>query len=229
VLVTGGDSSMRPEYVCYRAKEPIRIDGVLDDPSWTNAPMIDLVVADTGATPRQATQARMLWDDEFLYACFHCHDSDIWGITTERDQPIYDQEVVELFVDADCDGRGYVELEVSPLNAVLDLFMLYRQETKRGLWGWDSLGLQTAVTVDGDPWSRGSADHSWTVEIALPMRDLYTAPNVPPKDGDAWYVNLYRIDRSPVGDEYSAWSPPGRINYHTPSRFGRLLFSEQPV
>ena len=219
----------RPEYTCYRAAQPIVIDGVLEDLPWQGAPAVELVLADSGGTPRQRTTARLLWDNDYLYVAFHCEDSDIWGITTKRDQEIYNQEVVEVFVDADCDGRGYVEIEVSPLNAVLDLFMLYYEDRKRGLWDWDSEGMRTAVVVDGDPTQRGTLDKSWTVEMAIPMRDFFTAPHLPPRPGDVWHLNLYRIDRAVDGDEYSAWSPPGRINYHTPSRFGRLLFSERAV
>ncbi|MBM3188160.1 MAG: hypothetical protein FJZ90_05495 [Chloroflexi bacterium] len=219
----------RPEYTCYRAGQPIVIDGRLNDPPWAGAPQIELVLADSGARPRQRTTARLLWDDEYLYVAFHCEDDDIWGVATRRDQDIYNQEVVEVFVDDDCDEHGYVEIEVNPLNAVLDLFMLYRDERKRGLFCWDSEGLRTAVVVDGDATRRGTADRSWTVEMAIPMADFFTAPHVPPQPGDVWHVNLYRIDRARGGDEYTAWSPPGRINYHTPQRFGRLVFSATEV
>ena len=221
---------VRPEYVCYRASGPITIDGVLDEPDWQRAMAVELVLADTGGQTRQRTVARALWDDEYLYVAFECEDEAIWGVTTRRDQDIYQQEVVEVFVDADCDDIGYVEIEVNPLNAVLDLFMLNRGNKRHGLWDWDSKGLQTAVRVDGDPTRRHTRDRSWTVEMAIPMVDFTTAPNLPPQPGDVWHMNLYRIDRG-VGekegvDEYSAWSPPGIINYHTPQRFGRLIFSE---
>ena len=219
----------RPEYLCHRASRPIVVDGLLDDPPWQGAPSVELVLADTGGQPRQGTTVQLLWDDHHLYVAFHCHDSDIWGVTTERDQDIYNQEVVEVFVDADRDNHGYVEIEVSPLNAVLDLFMLYRDDRQRGLWDWDSEGLRTAVVVDGDPTRRGTADRSWTVEMAIPMSDFMTAPHLPPLPGDVWHLNLYRIDRGQKGDEYSAWSPPGRLNYHTPERFGRLVFSGREV
>ena len=221
--------SRRPQYRCYRARQPIVVDGHLDDASWEGAPPVDLVLADTGEEPRQPTTARLLWDDDYLYVAFHCVDVDIWGTTPERDQAIYDQEVVEVFIDADCDDHGYVEIEVSPLNAVLDLFMLIRDDRKRGLWDWRSEGLRTAVVVDGDPTRRGTADRSWTVEMAIPMSDFMTAPNLPPRPGDVWHFNFYRIDRASWGDEFSAWSPVGRINYHTPERFGRLLFSGTEV
>lgn len=219
----------RPEFVCYRAANPIIIDGKLDDPSWQGATTVDLVLADSGEDPRQKTQARVLWDDEYLYVAFHCDDSDIWGVTTERDKDIYNQEVVEVFLDPDRDNYTYLEIEVSPLNAVLDLFMLNRGGRPKGLWDWDSDGLLTAVEVDGDPSKRGTEDRSWTVEMAIPMSDCYTAPNLPPEPGDVWHMNLYRIDRAERGDEYTAWSPPRRLNYHTPERFGRLVFSGDAV
>ncbi|MBN1400206.1 MAG: carbohydrate-binding family 9-like protein [Anaerolineae bacterium] len=214
----------RPVYHCYRAAGPIVIDGRLDEAAWADAQAVSLLLADSGAGPRQETIARLLWDDDYLYVSFLCQDRDIWGITTERDQDIYNQEVVEVFVDADRDDRGYVEIEVSPLNAVLDLFMLNNGTHRKGLWDWNSEGLLTAVSVDGDPSRRESADRSWTVEMAIPMADFLTAPHVPPEVGDVWHLNLYRIDRGEDGDEYSAWSSPGRINYHTPERFGCLVF-----
>ncbi len=215
----------RPEYTCYRAAKPIVVDGRLDDASWQGAAAIPLVWADSGAQPRQQTTVRLLWDDQYLYVAFECQDDDIWGVTTERDKDIYNQEVVEVFVDDDCDDHSYIEIEVNPLNAVLDLFVLNRGGPIRGLWGWDSPGLLTAVHVDGDPTRRGTADRSWTVELAIPMSDFMTAPHLPPRPGDVWHANVYRIDRAESGDEYTAWSPPGRINYHTPERFGRLVFS----
>ncbi|MFP3895939.1 MAG: carbohydrate-binding family 9-like protein [Anaerolineales bacterium] len=219
----------RPLYTCYRASSPLSVDGRLEETSWKRTPPIHLVLADTGETPRQDTEVRLLWNDDYLYAAFVCQDTDIWGTTTERDQDIYNQEVVEIFVDADCDGRAYVEIEVNPLNAVLDLFMLIRGERRKGLWDWDSEGLRTTVSVDGNPRQRSSDDRSWIVEMAIPMTDFLTAPNLPPRPGDEWYINLYRIDRAHEGDEYSAWSPPGRIDYHTPECFGRLKFSAKKV
>lgn len=215
-----------PVYVCRRARGSITVDGRLDEPDWGRAEAVALVTADTGMAPRQGTTARLLWDDAYLYVAFDCADDDIWGTTTERDRDIYMQEVVEVFLDAASSGTAYVEIEVSPLNAVLDLFMLWRDDRRRGLWGWDSQGLQTAVQVDGDPWHRGTADRRWTVEMAIPMVDFEMAPHLPPQRGDTWRMNLYRIDRGTEGVEYSAWSPPRRLNYHTPSRFGVLLFAD---
>ena len=65
----------------------------------------------------------------------------------------------------------------------------------------------------------------WTVEIAIPFNEFTTAPNIPPKAGDKWLMNLYRIDRPEDGnDEYSAWQPTGAEQYHLPDKFGELVF-----
>jgi hypothetical protein len=219
----------RPVYTCYRAGSPIAVDGKLDEPSWRVAEPIPLVLTDTGATPRFPSTAKMLWDDRFLYVGFHCLDPDIWGTITEHDGPMYDEEVIEVFIDANRDGISYVELEVNPLNVSLDLFALNRSGKVRPLFDWDSEGWQHAVTVDGRLNQRDKRDKSWTVEMAIPLVDPATAPHIPPLDGDVWRVNLYRIDRSREGDEYSAWSPTWAINYHIPSRFGEVVFSRQPI
>lgn len=216
----------RQTYVCHRAAQPIVIDGRANDPAWNIAPEIELVTLVEGEQTRQRTTARLLWDDNYLYVAFVCEDQDIWGVTTERDQPIYEQEVVEVFIDDDCDDFSYVEIEINPLNAVLDLFVFWRDDRRRALWDWNSEGLISAVAVDGDPTRRGTPDHCWSVEMAIPLTDFMTAPHIPPRPGDVWHFNLYRIDRAESGDEYQAWSSTGRLNNHTPQRFGRLLFAE---
>ena len=68
IQATGGAmQSDRPEYVVNRAARPIVVDGKLDDKAWKGANVMDLVLADSGGVPRQRTQARVLWDDDYLY------------------------------------------------------------------------------------------------------------------------------------------------------------------
>ena len=58
-----------------RTAGPIVVDGVLDEPSWAAAPMIDGFVFPwytSGA--RDRTEAHLLWDDEALYVAFRAFD-----------------------------------------------------------------------------------------------------------------------------------------------------------
>jgi hypothetical protein len=90
---------------------------------------------------------------------------------------------------------------------------------------WDCPGLTSAVLLKGSLDNRDKSDLWWSVEIAVPFAGL----EVPtPKPGQEWRANFYRIDyTTPV--EFSAWSPTlaNPANYHLPSRFGHLLFTEE--
>lgn len=216
----------RDMYMCHRAATPIVIDGILDDPAWFQAVAVSLVQAASGHAPRQATTARLLWDDNYLYIGFHCEDTRIFASMRERGMHLWEEEVVEVFLDDDNDDYSYAEFEVNPLNTILELYIMKRGDVWKQLWDWQSPNMRTAVMVDGDPTDPDSTDRSWTVEIALPWEDFCTAPHLPPQVGDLWRMNLYRIDRSSDGDEYSAWSAPGRNAFHTPERFGWLQFTE---
>ena len=52
---------------------------------------------------------QVCYNQQALFVRFDCDDRDIWGISTQRDDPIYDEEVVEVFI-----GPG----EATPVAAV---------------------------------------------------------------------------------------------------------------
>jgi hypothetical protein len=63
----------------------------------------------------------------------------------------------------------------------------------------------------------------WDAEAAVPIREL-APPCLPPKPGDEWRLNVFRIDRTKKKNEFQAWSPTGRIDFHMPWHFGKLVF-----
>jgi hypothetical protein len=221
-----------PGYHCRHSETMPAIDGVLNDKVWARSAVMDLRLTDTGAAPRQATQARAVWHDTHLCIAFECQDDDIWASIRQHDGCIFNEEVVEVFIDDDPDGRAYYEFEVNPLNVVLDLFVLNYGEKRRfnGLGEYECEGIKTAVQVRGTVADRASAqgdDQGWTAEIAIPLDQMLFAPHCPPRPGDRWRWTLYRIDRPAVGKhQYAAWSPTGAINYHRPGYFGWLIFAD---
>ena len=168
----------------------------------------------SGAAPQQWTSVWAVWDAAELRVRFHAEDTHAWATMTERDAPLYEEEVIEVFLDPVGDLESYFEIEVNPLNAVLDLVLRRNRSGYVKDFAWRCEGLRTAVTKSATAWS---------VEIAIPFRSLTAAP---PNAGDCWRVNFCRIDRPPGGPrELSAWSPTGRANFHTPERFGILQFT----
>jgi len=218
-----------PEYVCRRARGPIEVNGDLSKPAWRGVPEISLVLVEDGAKPDQPTTVRMLWDDEYLYFAFHAVDRDIWGTYRQRNDPLYEQEIVEMLVDPLGLGRLYFEFSVSPHNVVFDGVIVNRmREPYAGqvvtcLRNWDCTGLRTAVKVDGALDTRRPVSRSWDTEVAMPFREL-APPNCPPKPGDVWRLGLFRIDRGKDKDEYTAWHPTGKIDFHRSQYFGKLRF-----
>jgi hypothetical protein len=157
---------------------------------------------------------RVAWTEEELRVLFHAEDTHAWATLTERDAPLYEEEVVEVFLDPTGDLASYFEIEVNPLNAVLDLVLRRNRSGYAKDFAWRCEGLRTAVV---------KTDAAWSAELAIPFRSLMAEP---PKAGDCWRVNFCRIDRPPgVPRELTSWSPAGRANFHTPERFGTLQFT----
>lgn len=214
-----------PVYRIKRTEGEIIVDGRMDEPAWAEAEPISLVLTQDGSEPRQATTVKLLRDEDNLYIGFHCPDNDIWGTMTQRDEPVCKEEVVEVFFSPRAELNSYYEIEISPLNVIYDLFILNDLDGHiEALDQWNCKGMATAVHIEGQVNRRNLQDEYWSVEIAVPFRSLYVSGHIPPQPGDEWRMNLYRIDRAREVDEYSAWSPTGKINFHLPHSFGRVIF-----
>jgi hypothetical protein len=212
----------------------IKIDGKLDEPAWKQATSTGLFVNTmTGAKAAQEAEAKILWDEKNLYVGFEIKDTDIWGTFTARDDKLWQQECVELFVDWSGTGRNYLEIQVSPRGTIFDSFLTeYRKHWKgKKEYDFDS-GVVAKVTVDGTLDKRDDKDRGWVVELRLPLDRLKgpaeKGPTLPPKVGEMWRVNLFRVDRPKgQGEQGSAWSPPLVGDYHAAKRFGELVFGDE--
>ena len=195
----GGPGSVK-HYLCVRAVDQIRVDGVLDEFSWMNARRVGEFERIISPYPeiRYHTEAAMVWDAENLYIAFSCADPEMWTTFSNEDDPLWGEEVVEAFIDPDGDGRNYLELEVNPLNAVVDLKIFQPRPTFESDIEWDIPGLQTAVRVHGTVNDSTDTDIGWDVEIAIPwaaFKEITPEAARPPEEGEQWRLNLYRIER----------------------------------
>ncbi|MFL5349140.1 MAG: carbohydrate-binding family 9-like protein [Hyalangium sp.] len=220
---TLGSEPELPEYKVHRAKKPPVIDGSLEDEAWKDATPVVLHGSLDGRPVALRTEARLLYDDANLYVSFDAEDPDVWGALLKRDDPIYNEDVVEIFLDANADGKTYNELEVSPHNVIFDAYFPARRQGMDT--SWDS-GMKTAVKVHGTIDNPADRDERWTVELQIPIARLAEVPNIPPKKGDRWRFNLYRLDhleRHKVV-EGQAFSPTFVPDFHALPRFGWLTF-----
>ncbi len=214
-----------PVYQVRRTAVPIIVDGRLDETAWKKATLVgDFVNNSDGSRSTYKTEAKVLYDNNFMYFAFRCADEKIWSTMKRRDEHLWEEEVVEVFLQADLNQPSYIELEVNPLGAMLDIYLLAARKPLH-YESWNSEKLRWAVRVEGTVDGK-AGDHEWTCEIALPMEDIVTAPHRPPLPGDRWRMNLYRGEQLPKRADL-AWSPTFRDDFHIPQKFGEIVFSNR--
>ncbi len=181
-------------------------------PDWERIPAVFLKEAVHGGEPSQQTSLKLAWTEQELFVLFSCRDTNAWATMTKRDAPLYEEEIVEVFLDPVGDLESYFEIEVNPRNAVCDLVLRRNQNGYRKSFAWNCEGLRTSVDLQPE---------FWEVEIAIPFGSL--GPDLP--GTQQWRANFYRIDRPEnSARELSAWSPTGRPLFHIPRRFGWIDF-----
>jgi hypothetical protein len=181
---------------------------------WRQIPALEMVETVSGGVPDQLTQVKIAWDDSAWRILFLAQDIEPWATLTERDAPLYREEVVEVFFDPIGDLQSYFEIEVNPLNAVCDLVLRKNRSGLAKDFRWNCAGLSTAATRVGK---------GWKAEFSIPFASVASGP---PKVGEVWRANFLRIDRPSHRErELSAWSPTGRAQFHLPERFGFVEFS----
>ena len=102
------------------------------------------------------TRFRALWNGHGLHLRFDSEDDAPWFTMTQRDDRLWEEEVVEIFLDPLGDGR-YVEVELNPANVLCDLRRLGPGETASDPIGpmdrgFSVAGMQTGVATSDDRW-----------------------------------------------------------------------------
>lgn len=222
--------------ISHYTSEKIKIDGILDEEVWAKIkPILISYRLESGKQPMKATyrtEVRTCWDKKNLYVSFVCEDEDIWATETQKDKPIFRENVCELFLDPSGQGKDYIEIEVNPLGAILDL-VTPRPESVRywTRWAkWDMKGLKTAVRINGTINNRQDKDSSWIVEMVLPFKSI---PHIKrhPQVGDIWRVNFCRVTSSVFLDkqEICSWVPLSKPDFNLPLEYGILKFEKDSL
>ena len=220
-LYRGPEADLQP--AVYRVR-PVEADAdiLLSGAGWDEAMSVDW-----GPAPF-TTRFRAVWTRDALCVRWDATDRAPWATRTERDDCLWETEVVEVFLDPTCSGEDYAELEISPANVVCDLHIERLTPERRVHLAWDFRGLRSRVlrANDGD---------DWTAIAWLPFDDFASlSPRVaaclPVVDGATWHVNVFRIKRpgGPGAPEdgaiYAAWSVPEGPTFHAPLAFRPMVF-----
>lgn len=202
VLAGPGDA---PVVVGRFATAPV-LDGRLDDAVWQAAPA--LVLRGLGdKVVKNATTARVGYDATHLFVGMVCEEAEMgrlqtaWSHAEERDNAIWQDDCVEVFLDPLSRGTAVGRhLIVNSAGVIYD--------AADGDVSWDcDLAVGVAKAAD-----------AWTVEMAIPFRDL----GFTPQGGERWLLNLGR-EQKPQG-ELSCLAT-GTGNFANPERYVDAVFA----
>jgi hypothetical protein len=218
-FTTGWTPPPVPELAVPHTTAALTIDGRLDESDWSrSAQTAAFVNATNGKLGRPVTRARLLHDDEHFFIAFECEDDNIHSTYTKRDDELWRQDAVEVFIDPPGKGRDYFEFQVSPAGQLFDTLVHQHPRRDDSYDGAPRAGVQRQGSLNDD----SDEDRGWTVELAVPIARLGEASVAP---GSVWRLNLFRLDdRLVAGRAFLAWSPPLSNTTHVPSRFGEVTF-----
>jgi hypothetical protein len=170
-----------------------------------------------GSRGPYGTSASVRREADALVFEFLCDDPDPWATHLRRDAPLYEEEVVEVFLAPGvASPTNYFEFEISPTGVLFDA----RVFNPCGLHAcievdtaWNCPGAEWGAQIDADA-------RRWTARLKLPLDSL--GPDA--RSTQEWRLNLYRIERPRNGrpTELQCWSPtltdPG--SFHRAAQFG---------
>ncbi len=204
----------------------IAVDGTPDESLWASTPRTALVDSLVGEPVRLGakredrpdwgpTEVAFAWDEASLYVGAWLPDRDIRGTFTKRDEPIWKEEVFELFVFGDARRAEYLELQVSPRGVQFDSrFERYR----KGDEAWNSR-FEAPVEVRGTIEAPEDRDEGWTTELAVPWSEIceHTEVQCPIGPGTTLRVNTFRLERPREGSAVGLALSPTRVpDFHAP-------------
>lgn len=216
-------------YEIRRVHGPVPLIGEASSLPWSSAQVaqIDEFPWYKGGK-RQATQVRLLYDDEAMYAQFVCEDSHIFAQETRLNGSVYKDSCVELFASLAPDrGEHYFNLEVNCCG----VFML---GFGPGRPGRKLITPQAAPRVEirssegSAPRDETPADNGWWIAVRLPFDVLSELAGwrIAPAQGSKWRGNFYRCGGK-TDDQYGMWAPiqAPQPDFHRPEQFGQLTFA----
>jgi len=218
-------------WVARPAKAPV-IDGKLDDAAWKQATPVVLGFLNARPDmPVAKTTARVLADGKAIYFAVRCaepHMDRVIAAGKKRDGALWGGDTVEFFIDP-----GHVSKRFQYYHIIVNPAGLVYDGRGKDAKAWNAALSSKVVRGEG----------GWTVELAVPMKDLGVARGIP----KVWGLNINR-QRPELGvvspargitstairlkdpskyreGEDSSWSPSYCYDSHIAERFGHAVLA----
>lgn len=181
------------------------IDGILNEKLWQNEATISRLVPMKADGYALVTTKTWLWhDSENFYVGMRCDEPRLQLMKADvksRDGEVWQDDSVEILIDANRDQKTFRHFAVNSKGVLYD----GKQRDPQ----WNS-GAKVATSVD---------DRGWSVEMAIPLKDIGTKP----EKQATWGLQLARHRPREEKNSYQ-WAPTFWYGNYVPLLFGHLEF-----
>lgn len=187
------------------------IDGNLDEEFWQTIKPLESFISPVSRgsdLPKEATLAKISYDDENLYVAIRCSEPDVKKMNIVR-SPIWLGDSINLFFSLAEKRELFAQLIVNPNNVQWDQISKHQGQDDEEPIGWKS-----ATKI---------SDQEWTVEMAIPWE---TFGSQPPASGETRFANIcrYRVSTADNSQpQLSSWSQVVSL-FSEPESFGTWIF-----
>jgi len=196
----GPDWPEPPTISVPHASGAINIDGRLTESSWREAATFSGVYRFNDSSNQAAPKTiwKITWDKNNLYFAFVCEDRDIRAEPRQRDDAVFSDDCVEMFILPSMRSAVYWELVISPAEGIYD--GLHAKKLQQ--WGAELRpqrnieGLRVGYDIRGSINDGQDQDQGYTVEVAVPFSQLPEYERCQPSENDTIHLMLVRLDRT---------------------------------
>lgn len=206
-------------YNAKKIEKDFILDGDIYKSEWENA---DKVLLENNLKTGELTENayfKCMYSNEKIYLAFECEDKHIVANYFNRNENLYDEDVVEFFIGLDNDEKRYLELEYNINNAIFSSIILN-----------DNLKLTREYSIDDFTKCKAvKTNTGYNVEVSIDI-DYLNGLFKNDFEVDTLYMfNAYRINlMADGGVEYNALCPtkPDKpdFSFHLSDRFGKIKF-----
>lgn len=189
-----------------RLDQSVKLDGRGDDPAWRQSTVLENALTRLGTDglrPQAETTVKLFHNGKSLFLLFECDEPDagrIKATRTQRDDGIYLDDCVEVFLSSQNNAEPYYHFMVNPLGTQYDA----KVSRDRVEAGWNGSWKAAATRRAG----------GYTVEMELPFA-MFERPN-----STTWRLLLARENK--VRNELSSFPGLREKTFHMPSRFANV-------
>lgn len=165
-IVLFGQTVERPSLKAGKLLGEIKIDGLLNEPDWENAPVLDEFLTTEPSEkgiPSAPTIVRVIANEKSVVIGIECKDpnpDNIVRFSKVRDADISNEDHIKVVLDPFLDGQSGFIFAVNAFAARYDALVSNRGESENE--DWDAI-WEARVTINAE---------GWTVEIRLPIQSI---------------------------------------------------------